>query len=87
MNYELKMLGNLKALCKYTDKFLAIFSLVKRERKNERQRQRYTDRRGQRGIDRQTDSDRERKIETHRKRDIIFELTAVAVDGIVSRTD
>ena len=28
MNYELKMLRNLKALDKYTDKFLTIFSLV-----------------------------------------------------------
>ena len=27
-NYELKMLRNLKALYKYTDKFLTVFSLV-----------------------------------------------------------
>ena len=81
MNYELKMLRNLKALYKYTDKFLAIFSLVDassrldRKRlgnfvgKRESQTDRDRDRERQRQTETETETQRDRETERQRQRE------------------
>ena len=64
LNYELKMLRNLKALYKYTDKFLAIFSLVDASSRLDRKRLGNFVGKRESQTDRDRDRERQRQTET-----------------------
>ena len=61
LNYEPEMLRNLKALYKYTDRFLTIFPLV-RDTERDRDRQPETERHTERQKDRDRDCAGERSV-------------------------